>query len=142
MSGSTPNIEQHPDVTTMRRKYDQIAETPMAQGADGVVFLAGMFLAMSPWVIGFADHSGMTVSNMFTGIAVALLAVGFVAVYGHLHGIAWVAPLLGVWAIVSPWLVDGATPAGEVIASNVIVGAIIVICSLAMMSTGRRRIRS
>lgn len=142
MSSQTPDIERHPDITTMRRKYDQAAETPMAQGADGVVLLGGLYLALSPWIVGFSGHASMTVSNLFAGIATALLAVGFVAAYGHFHGIAWVAPVIGVWAIVSPWLVDGATPAGEVILSNIIVGAIIVVCALAMMSTGRRKMRA
>lgn len=142
MSTPTPNIEHHPDVATMRRRYDQIAETPVAQSADGLVFLSGMYLAMSPWVIGFTGHSSMTASNLFAGIAIALLGIGFATVYGHMHGIAWVAPLIGVWAIVSPWVVDGGTPANSAIVSNVIVGAVIVVCSLAMMSTSMRRMRS
>ncbi|AYY12439.1 hypothetical protein EF847_06695 [Actinobacteria bacterium YIM 96077] len=142
MSSHTPDIEQHPDVTAMRRKYDQVAETPMAQGADGIVFLGGMYLALSPWIVGFTGHDSMMMSNLLSGLAIAVLAIGFVAAYGNLHGIAWVAPLLGIWAIVSPWLVDGGSPAGEVIASNVIVGAVILLCSLAMISTGMRRMRS
>jgi hypothetical protein len=142
MSAPTPNIERHPDVATMRRRYDQIAETPVAQSADGLVFLSGVYLAMSPWVIGFTGHSAMTAANLMVGIAVALLAVGFVASYGHFHGIAWVAPLLGVWVIASPWLVSGGAPATEAIVSNVIVGAVIVLCSLAMMSTGMKRMRA
>ncbi|WP_129669789.1 SPW repeat protein [Phytoactinopolyspora endophytica] len=143
MSSSTPNIEQHPDVATMRRRYDQIAETPVAQSADGLVFLAGIFMALSPWVVGFnTEHTTMTANNLITGIAIAVMAVGFATVYGHLHGIAWVAPILGVWVIVSPWLVNGDTPRGEIIASNVITGAIVVLCALAMMSTGIRKARS
>ncbi|WP_166355511.1 SPW repeat protein [Phytoactinopolyspora limicola] len=142
MSTPTPNIEQHPDVATMRRRYDQIAETPVAQSADGLVFLSGLYVAMSPWVIGFTEHSSMTASNLFAGLAVALLGIGFAAVYGHMHGIAWVAPLLGVWVIVSPWVVDGGTPETAAIVSNVIAGAVIVLCALAMMSSGIRKMRS
>lgn len=141
MTSQTPNIEQHPDIATMRRRYDEMAETPMAQSADGLTFLAGAYLAMSPWVIGFADHSAMTASNLITGIAIALLAAGFSAAYGHMHGMAWVAPVLGVWAIVSPWLVDGGRPDTGAIISNVIVGAVCVVCTLALMSGGMRRSR-
>lgn len=141
MTTPSPDIERHPDVADMRHRYDQIAATPVAQSADGLVFLAGLYMAMSPWVIGFTDHSAMTMTNLFTGIAVAMLAIGFAAAYGHLHGMAWVAPLLGVWAIVAPWVVDGATPENAAIASNIVVGAVIVLCSLAMMSTGMRRVR-
>ncbi|PZF84067.1 hypothetical protein C1I92_10400 [Jiangella anatolica] len=138
----TPDIEQHPDVAVMRHRYDQISESPMAQSADGLTFLAGLYLAMSPWVIGFSGHSPLTMSNLFTGIAIALLAAGFVAAYGHFHGMAWVAPILGAWAIVAPWVVDGPTPENTAIVSNVIAGAVVVLCALAMMSGTMRRTRS
>ncbi|HEY9408327.1 MAG TPA: SPW repeat protein [Jiangellaceae bacterium] len=142
MTMPTPDIEQHPDVAIMRQRYDEIAETPMAQSADGLTFLAGTYLAMSPWVIGFTDHSALTISNLITGIAICLLALGFSAAYGHMHGMAWVAPILGAWAIASPWLVAGDTPENSAIVSNVIVGAVCVLCTLAMMSTGMRRTRA
>ncbi|PSK90990.1 SPW repeat-containing protein [Haloactinopolyspora alba] len=139
MTTPSPDIEQHPDVATMRHRYDEISETPVAQSADGLSFLSGLFLAMSPWVIGFTDQSAITVTNLFTGIAIALLAVGFVAAYGHMHGMAWVAPLLGAWAIVAPWVVSGPTPENAALVSNVIVGALALLCAVAMMSTGMRR---
>jgi hypothetical protein len=139
MTTPTPDIERHPDIADMRHRYDQIAETPIAQSADGLVFLSGLFLAMSPWVIGFTNYSAITMTNLFTGLAMAALAVGFVAAYGHLHGIAWVAPMLGAWAIVAPWVVDGETPETAALVSNVIVGAIALLCALAMMSGSMRR---
>jgi hypothetical protein len=142
MSTPSPDIEKHPDVAMMRQRYDQIAETPIAQSADGLTFLAGLYLAMSPWVVGFTDHAAMTVSNLVTGIAIAMLAIGFVAVYSHLHGLAWVAPILGAWVIVSPWLVSGGTPSNAAIVSNVIVGVLCVIFTLAMMTTAMRKNRS
>ncbi|SDT66226.1 SPW repeat protein [Jiangella sp. DSM 45060] len=142
MTMPTPDIEQHPDVAAMRHRYDQLAETPVAQSADGLTFLAGLYVAMSPWVIGFSDHSALTMANLFTGIAAALLAAGFVASYGRFHGMAWVAPILGAWAIVAPWAVEGPTPENSAIVSNIIAGAVIVLCALAMMSGGMRRTRT
>lgn len=142
MTAHDSHIDQHPDVVDMRRRYDEIAETPVAQSADGLAFLAGTFLAMSPWVIGFTSHPAMTASNLITGIAIALLALGFSTNFGRMHGMAWVAPVLGVWAIASPWLVAGGRPENNAMISNVIVGAVCVLCTLALMSTGMRRSRS
>jgi hypothetical protein len=136
-----PDIESHPDVAVLRRRYDEIAETPVAQSADGLTFLAGIFLAMSPWVVGFTGHSAMTASNLIAGIAIAVLALGFAAAYAYMHRMAWVAPILGVWVIVAPWLVTGGTPSTEAITSNVIVGGLCVLFTLAMMSTGIRKRR-
>ncbi|WP_116949808.1 SPW repeat protein [Jiangella endophytica] len=141
MTAPTPDIERHPDVVVMRRRYDQIAETPVAQSSDGLAFLAGLYLAMSPWVVGFTDHSALMMSNLFTGLAVTVLAAGFAAAYGRLHGVAWVSPLLGAWAIVSVWAVNGPTPGTSAIVSNVITGGVIVLCAVAMMSGSMRRTR-
>ncbi|MGH8828887.1 MAG: SPW repeat protein [Jiangellaceae bacterium] len=137
MATPTPAMEHHPDITEMRERYEKVAETPTAQSVDGLTFLAGLYLAMSPWVVGFTGHSAMTVTNLFSGIALALLALGFASVYGRTHGIAWVAPIIGAWVIVSPWLVAGPTPDTSAIVSNIIVGVVVILCTLGMMSAGR-----
>jgi hypothetical protein len=139
MSLKTPAIEEHPDIAALRLRYEQAAETPTAQAADGLTFLAGLYLAMSPWVVGFTDHSGLTANNLFTGIALALLALGFASAFGRTHGIAWVAPVIGLWTIVAPWLVSGATPETAAIINNVAVGVLCVLFSLGTMSVGMRR---
>jgi hypothetical protein len=138
MTTHTPSIEEHPDITAMRARYEQVAETPTAQMVDGLTFLSGLYLAMSPWVVGFSGQSSLTMSNLLAGIAVALLALGFAALYGRTHGIAWVAPLIGAWTIVAPWVVSGPTPSDDAKLSNVIVGAVMVLCTLGMMGVGLR----
>lgn len=143
MATPTPPIEKHPDLTGMRVRYEQIAETPMVQVADGLAFLSGLYLAMSPWVVGFTDHSALTMANLFVGITVALLALGFASAFGRTHGIVWVAPLLGAWTIVAPWIVaDAGTPATVAILSNVIVGAFIVLVTLPQLLAGMRSPRT
>jgi hypothetical protein len=139
MSLKTPAIEEHPDIAALRLRYEQAAETPTAQAADGLTFLAGLYLAMSPWVVGFTDHSGLTANNLFTGIALALLALGFASAFGRTHGIAWVAPVIGVWTVIAPWLVSGPTPETAAIINNVAVGLLCVLFSLGTMSVGMRR---
>jgi hypothetical protein len=143
MTTPTPPIEKHPDLTGMRVRYEQMAETPMVQVADGLAFLSGLYLAMSPWVVGFTDHSALTMANIFVGITVALLAIGFASAFGRTHGIVWVAPLLGLWTIVAPWVVaDAGTPATAAIFSNVIVGALIVLLTLPQLWVGVRSPRT
>jgi SPW repeat len=140
MTAPTPSIEEHPDLTAMRHRYERVAETPVAQAADGLTLLTGVYLAMSPWVVGFTDHSALAMSNLFSGITVALLALGFASVYERTHGMAWVAPIIGVWTMVAPWVVaDSGDPATSAATNNIIVGALCVILTLAMMSAGMRR---
>lgn len=130
-------MERHPDIMELRARYDRAAETGLAHGVDGVTFLSGLFLAICPWVVGFTGRTSLTVNNLITGIAVALLAVGFASAYGRTHGVAWVVPLIGVWTIIAPWVISGrsATSLREII-TNVVVGALIVLFGLGATAMG------
>jgi hypothetical protein len=137
---NAPAIEQHPDIAALRDRYDRAAETPTAQLVEGLTLLTGLYLAMSPWVVGFTGDSGsLTASNLFSGVAVALLALGFASAYGRTHGIAWVTPVIGAWTIVAPWLVSGPTVDNSAITSNVITGALTVLFGLGTLMMGMRR---
>ncbi|WP_236051138.1 SPW repeat protein [Nonomuraea cypriaca] len=124
----------------MRERYEAAAANPAVQVADGLTLLAGLFLALSPWIIGFTGWSGLTVNNLVTGLTVALLALGFSSAFGRTYGIAWTAPLIGIWTILAPWLVRGAATS-QTIFTNVIVGAIITILGLITLGMGMARRR-
>jgi multisubunit Na+/H+ antiporter MnhB subunit len=139
MATSAHDIASHPDILEMRQRYDEIAERPIARWSDGVMLLAGLFLAMSPWVVGFTGHAAMMISCLMSGIALCVLAIGFATAYGHFHGLAWVAAVIGLWAMVSSWVVDGPTPDSMVISTAIITGGIGLLCALALMSQGTQR---
>jgi hypothetical protein len=129
-------MEGHPDILELRARYDRAAETMSAHAVDGLTFMSGLYLAISPWVVGFNGRTTLTVSNLLTGIAVALLAVGLASAYGRTHGVAWVTPLIGVWTIIAPWVVSGNPATTSTILSNVITGAAIVVFGLAATVMG------
>ncbi|WP_211370416.1 SPW repeat protein [Nonomuraea turkmeniaca] len=136
----TREMESHPDIIRMRERYEVAAANPAVQLADGVTLLAGLFLALSPWIVGFANAGSLTMNNLVTGIAVALLSLGFSSAFGRTYGIAWTAPFIGLWTIVAPWLIRGeATTAGTV--TNVIVGAVITVLGLITVGMGMTRKR-
>jgi hypothetical protein len=129
-------MERHPDILELRARYDRAAETMSAHAVDGLTFMSGLYLAISPWVVGFNGRTTLTVNNLLTGIAVALLAVGLASAYGRTHGVAWVTPLIGVWTLIAPWVVSGNTATTSTILSNVITGAAIVVFGLAAAAMG------
>lgn len=132
-------MEQHPDIRELRAKYEKAAATPLAQFAEGLVFLTGLYLAISPWVIGFAGMRGIAVNDLITGVALALVGAGLASAYGRTHGMAWVAPVIGAWTIITPWVIHGGiatTTTAGTIASNVATGAVAVVVGLAAMSVG------
>jgi hypothetical protein len=139
MASPTQRIDQHPDIVAMRMPYERVAESSATQITEGLAFLAGLYLAVSPWVVGFSGLPTITLNNLFTGIAAALLALGYASAFGRTHGLSWVLPVLGAWTIVSPWAVSGDVSVAPVIISNVIVGSVILLLGLVTVAVGMRR---
>ena len=138
---ATETMRSHPDIVELRAKYEAAAETPAAQTVDGLTFLTGLYLAVSPWLIGFNRFTTLTANDLVVGIALALLALGFASAYGRTHGIAWVAPLIGVWTIIAPWVVSGDVATAATVWSNVVAGIIAGLLGLGAMYLGMNRSR-
>jgi hypothetical protein len=135
---SPTNIEQHPDLLELRMRYDELAQRPTWQVLEGLSFLVGLFVAASPWIVGFAGLTTLAANNFIVGGALALLAIAFASAYGHTHGIAWVTPALGVWTIIAPWVVSGHVYTMRTILCNVIAGALVLLLGLASATLGLR----
>lgn len=131
-SGSA-QMTEHPDIVAMSARYERMSETPTAQAADGLTVLAGLFVALSPWIVGFSE-STLAVNNLIIGLAIAVLGAGFAAAYERTHRLVWVCPLLGVWTIIAVWTVSGAEATTGEVVSNVIGGAAVVLLGLAAMA--------
>jgi hypothetical protein len=128
------DLEGHPDIAQMRAQYDQVSETPAARITDGVLALAGLYLAISPWIVGFPPfEANLTVNNLICGLAVAFLAFAFATAYGRTHGLAWLPVAIGVWTIIAPWVIQRGFLTGGSIANNVVIGAITVCLGLVAM---------
>jgi hypothetical protein len=138
---TTEAIELHPDIAELRARYEAAAETPPARAVAGLTFMAGLYLAISSWVVGFNHITTLTANNLIVGVALAVLAIGFASAYGRTHGITWVAPLLGGWTIIAPWVVNGGVASTASIVSNVVIGIIAVLLGAGAMSLGMSRTR-
>lgn len=139
MVSPTESMARHPDIAALRTRYERAAELPLAQLIEGLGFMAGLYLAISPWVLGFSDQPTLAVSNLVTGIALMVLALGFASAFDRTHGVAWVAPLVGVWTILAPWLVDGQADTTTTIWNNVVVGALCTVLGVAALPLVLRR---
>jgi hypothetical protein len=132
-------MERHPDLLELRNHYEVAGQSPTAQFSDGLTLLAGIYLALSPWIAGFSGLGPITINNLVIGIVVAGLALGFSSAFGRTHGIAWVSPILGVWTIVAPWVISGDMSTTRTIWNNVVTGLVIVCLGIVMMSFGMGR---
>src|SRR5205807_3793164 len=90
------SMEHHPDIVELRNQYERVTATPMAQGVEALAVCAGLFLAVSPWIVGFNGFSALTVNNLVLGLAVAGLMSGYGSAYERTHARAWAATAIGI----------------------------------------------
>jgi uncharacterized membrane protein YiaA len=101
---------------------------------DAPIFLAGLFCAISPWVInGFAAaQPQLTTHNLIVGIAIGLVALGFTMAPERMYGMSWALCAIGLWLVVSAWVV-GIDPTAGVMWTHIILGAVVFVLGLACM---------
>jgi hypothetical protein len=136
-STDTSHIDTHPDLVSLRDRYASMSDKPLNGLMEGLCVLAGLYLAISPWVVGFQSFSpSLRVSNLVTGIALAVLGMGFGSVLERTHGLGWVAAAIGAWTIVAPWAVSGDAAFYKTIWNNSIAGGVACLVGLAIMGMG------
>ncbi|MFE7562856.1 SPW repeat protein [Kitasatospora sp. NPDC057500] len=135
MSTQAPmGMEHHPDIVELREHYERVTLTPRAQGVETLAILAGLFLAASPWIVGFTAFNTLTVTCLIVGLAYCVLMAGYGSAYERTHARAWAATLLGAWTIISPWVVSGEADRGRNIVTCLIAGGVMFLLGLAAIS--------
>lgn len=130
VSRTRGDITTHPDVDEMRDRYARMLGGRDVALVDGPVFLLGLYCAASPWILHFTtSQPALVTHNLIMGIAIGLLALGFTRAPARMYGLSWAMSAIGVWLIISPWVV-GESPDTGVIVSNIIVGGLAVVLGL------------
>jgi SPW repeat len=138
MSTVHSSIDHHPDLLALRANYERVAESTSAHVTFGLALLAGLYVAASPWIVGFSATASLGTSDLIAGIAVAFLAYGFATALDRAHGMTWTLPVLGVWVIVSPWILPGVALTAGMLWSNVVAGALMTLLGLNATYFGMR----
>ncbi|MFI1728314.1 SPW repeat protein [Streptomyces acidicola] len=132
------DIAGHPDVTEMRERYARVLGGRDVVFMDGPVFLLGLYCAASPWILHFTtSQPALAPHNLIIGVAIGLLALGFTAAPQRMYGLSWATCAIGVWMIISPWIVGTAPDAGIII-NNVVIGGLAVLLGLLCAATAAR----
>lgn len=138
---TSPRIDQHPDLLALRAHSEETTATPTAQGVEALAFMCGVYLAASPWIVGFNGSTTLAITNLIAGAAFASLLGGFGSAYERTHAMSWAALCIAAWTIVAPWVVAGNVATTRAIVSNIIVGGVALLCSLALAGLGMSRSR-
>jgi hypothetical protein len=138
MSTVHSSIDHHPDLLALRARYERVAESMSAHFTFGLALLTGLYVAAAPWIIGFNGAASLPTSDFIVGIAVAFLAYGFATMLDRAHGMTWTLPVLGLWVLVSPWVVSGVALTTGMIWSHVVAGALLTFLGLNAAYFGMR----
>lgn len=112
-------------------KHPSAAATP-----SGLDVLAGIWLLISPFVLAFSANRAAMTNDVVLGIVIGILAL--VRFFGPAQnvGISWLNFLLGIWVLISPFVLTFGTLRSAT-TDNVITGIVVIILSFgSAMATG------
>lgn len=130
------DISAHPDVAEMRERYERIVNGPRTVTTDGMIMLAGAYLAISPWVVHFNTvSSNLAMTNLVLGLCLVALGFGLALAPERMHRLSWTCVPIAVFAIIAPWVVTlGHTATHPMIWSNAVAGG--ALCLFGLMESG------
>jgi len=105
--------------------------TAATRWQDWASFALGLWLAMSPWIVGYSGHEAATANAAFAGLALAL-GSHFEVSFDE-ASIEWFSLALGVWLAGSPFVL-GFTALPDVTGNCVVVGALVVVLAASALS--------
>ena len=107
--------------------YQEMTRHQGSSGAAWINVLLGIWVIISPFVLGFASIPQAMWNNVGAGIVVAALALTQTG-SPRQSGWSWANVILGAWLIISPFALAFATTTA--VWNNVILGIIILIVGL------------
>jgi hypothetical protein len=111
-----------------------MSELQMKHWQDPVNALLGAWLVLSPWVLGYQGETAAMVNGVIVGLALIATALG--AIFMPRAWEEWTEVALGVWMIVSPWIL-GFGGIQAAMWSAVISGLVIVALAMWVLATDK-----
>lgn len=139
----THDISRHPDVPEMQERFERLLHVREDSALDSAVLLTGLYAAISPWVVHFStSNPDLRTNNLIVGLMIAVYGLGLTLAPERMTRLGWACAAMGVWMIISPWVVTiGHSPTHGMIWNNVVIGAVALILgagsSAIRMATGR-----
>lgn len=96
--------------------------------------VVGAALILSPWAIRYDSDMTATANALIVGVA--LIAAAFGAIATHKAWEEWVEAILGLWMLLSPWMLGFSHHTGAMLCA-VAAGLIVVVFSLWTLATDR-----
>ncbi len=102
---------------------------------DGINLILAILLVASPWVLGF-PAGPVSINAIFAGLAIGVVAVA--ALYAYAQWEEWVNLILGLWVVVSPFVIGFASIA-LAMWTHVVIGLAVAALAVAELWVYTRR---
>lgn len=105
---------------------------------DGLSLILGLWLIVSPWVLGFTGIGAAMWNAVVFGIVVALMALAALTTFRDWE--EWTDMAIGAWLAISPWVLGFATGTeGSALTGNFVVAGLLVLAFSAWSLVGHHR---
>ncbi len=100
--------------------------TDQVRWASGLNILAGLWLIVAPFVLGYSNLQSAMWNDIIVGIVVAALAAIRAGGMMNQPWLSWINLILGAWVFISPWVLNY-VDTQNALWNNLILGAIIFV---------------
>jgi hypothetical protein len=105
--------------------------TTVARWQDWASFALGLWLALSPWIVGYTEHESATGNAVFLGLALAL-GCHFEAAC-DMEGPEWLNLAAGLWLVIAPFVL-GFSEVHVATANSIAVGSLVAVLAASALS--------
>lgn len=74
--------------------------------ASGLILVIGLWMMVAPWILAYAMVGAATWNSVFSGFALAVLAIARMAVPFRYEVVGWLGFALGLWLLFAPFLLN------------------------------------
>jgi hypothetical protein len=103
---------------------------------DWAELVLGVWLFFSPWLLGYSDVSAAATNAHIIGAAIVVFSL--IELYTWERWEEWINLVLGVWLIISPWVL-GFNMVGRPTQNMVVLGILMIV--LPLWAVGQQRAR-
>jgi SPW repeat len=107
-----------------------------AKWQDWASFALGLWLALSPWIAGYAEQAGATGNAVTVGLVLALASHFECVACEEDLPVEWLNLAIGAWLVCAPFIIEFASRVGS--ANSIVVGVFIFALAASVLSLDKR----
>ncbi len=106
----------------------------MKHWQDPVNLILGLWMIISPWVLGYESEAAATSNAVILGIVIAVLAA--LELFTVTAWEEWGNFVLGLWLVISPWVL-GFRSVSSAMSNDVVIGIVVAVLAIWALGTDK-----